>query len=213
TLPQLLPFRALCARQRFREGCSERALLRGRRLLLVEAAVRSWRSRVAWHARLVRPAAILAHGERDAVALHVDLHHAHLHDVAGLHHLMRVLHKAIRKLGDVHQTVLMDTDIHERAKGGDVGDCTFELHAGPEILNLLDTVGESCRLEGWSRIAARLFQFGDNVLHCWQAEALVDELARIDLLQHRTVTHDRTQVTAACGNDLACNAIGFGVDR
>src|SRR5690606_6382529 len=159
------------------------------------------------------PTAILAHRERDAIALHVNLDHTHLHDVAGFHHLMRVLHKTIRELRDVHQTVLMDTDIHERAKGCDVGDCTFELHAGPKILNLLDTIGEGCRLESWPRIASWFFKFGDDVLHRWEAEALVDELTRVDLLQHRAVTHDRAQVAAACGNDLACNAIGFGVDR
>ena len=44
-----------------------------------------------------------------------------------------------------------------------------------------------------------------------QAEALVDEHARIERLQRGAVAHQRAQVAAAGGDDLLGDAIGFGV--
>ncbi len=61
------------------------------------------------------------------------------------------------------QTVLMHADIDEGTEGRDVGDNTFQLHAGLQILHLLDTFLEGRRLEFRARVAAGLFQFLDDV--------------------------------------------------
>ncbi len=41
---------------------------------------------------------VLAHRQRNALALEVDLDHAHLDDVAGLHHLVRILDEPVGQL-------------------------------------------------------------------------------------------------------------------
>ena len=64
-----------------------------------------------------------------------------------------------------------------------------------------------------ARVAARLFQFGDDVAHGRQAEALVDEGARIERLQRSAVAHQRAQIAAAGGDDLLGDAVGFRMHR
>ena len=65
---------------------------------------------------------IQPHSQRNAFACGIDFQHFHFHHIAGFYHFTRVLDKLIGQGGDVHQTVLMDADIHERAEVGDVGD-------------------------------------------------------------------------------------------
>jgi len=73
----------------------------------------------------------------------------------------------------VHQTVLMDADVDEGAKGCDVGNDTFEDHARAQVADLFDAVGEGGGLELGARVAAGFFQFLEDVLDGRQAEALV----------------------------------------
>src|SRR4249919_4176643 len=66
--------------------------------------------------------------ERDALALHVDLQHAHLDDVARFDDFARILDVLVRERRDVDQAVLVHADVDEGAEGGDVADDTFEDH-------------------------------------------------------------------------------------
>lgn len=67
---------------------------------------------------------------------------------------MGIGHEAIRHRRHVHEPVLMDADINERAERGDVGDDTFEHHAGREVGDLLHTVGEGRGGEGRTRVTS-----------------------------------------------------------
>ena len=58
----------------------------------------------------------------------------------------------------------MNADVNEGTEGRDVRHDARELHAGLEILHLLDAVGEAEGLELLARIASRLGKLGDNVL-------------------------------------------------
>src|SRR5690606_17591947 len=114
----------------------------------VGGSLRGAVARAVWHARR---ASVVArgsidrarfHGERDALALDIHILDPHLYDIAGLHHLARVLDEAIRQLGDVHQPVLMHADIDEGAERSDVGDDPFELHPGLQVRDFLDALPE-----------------------------------------------------------------------
>ena len=74
-----------------------------------------------------------AHGQRDALALHVDFQHLHLDDLPGLHDLVRVLDELRRHRRHVHEPVLMHADVDERAECRDVGHDAFEHHAGLQV--------------------------------------------------------------------------------
>ena len=67
------------------------------------------------------------------------------HHVARLDHLVRVLHEPVGQLADMDETVLMHADIDEGAEGRDVGHGAFQHHAGFQILDVLDAVGEGRR--------------------------------------------------------------------
>ena len=57
----------------------------------------------------------------------------------------------------------MHADIDEGAEGRDIGDGAFQHHAGLQILDVVDAVGKGRGLEFGARVAAGLFQFGDDV--------------------------------------------------
>ncbi len=83
----------------------------------------------------------------------------------------------------------MHADVDERAEVGDVGDDALEDHAGFELRELFDAFAERRGLELGSRVAARLFEFLQDVAHGRQAEALVGVAGRIDRLQRRGIAH------------------------
>ena len=85
---------------------------------------------------------IQTHGQRDAFSGGIDFQHFHFHHVAGFHDFARVLDEFIGESGDVHQTVLMDADVHERAEVGDVGNHAFEYHANLQVADFVDTFGK-----------------------------------------------------------------------
>ena len=126
---------------------------------------------------------------------------------------MRVLHEAIGQLADMHKSILVDADVDEGAKRRNVGDRAFKLHAGLEVLERLDPVGEGCGLEAGPRIATRLFKFGENILHGGQAETLTDEILRRQGPQLGGVAHQAADVAATGLDDPANDTIGFRVDR
>ena len=127
----------------------------------------------------------------------VHLLDAHLDDVAGLHHLARVLDEAVGQLGDVHEPVLVHADVDEGAERRDVGDDAFELHAGLQVRDLLDALLEGGGLELGARIAAGLLQLGEDVGDGRDAELRVGECRGLQRLEERPVADDRLE-RAAC---------------
>ncbi len=152
-----------------------------------------------------------AHRQRDPLALEIDLQHPDLDHVARLDDLGRVLDEAVGQLGDVHQPVLVHADIDERAEGGDVGDDALQLHAGCQVLETLDALGEARGAERGPGIARGLLQLQQNVAHGRQAEALVDEIGGIERLERAAVASQRAQVAAAGRHDPPGERIGLGV--
>src|SRR5436305_2018333 len=66
------------------------------------------------------------HRQRDPSAFWVDLQHLDTDDIARLRNFARVLDISIGHCGDVHQPVLVNPDIDEGAKCGDVRHDAFE---------------------------------------------------------------------------------------
>ena len=58
--------------------------------------------------------------QRYAATLGINLGHPHFHDVARAHNLVRIIHVAGTHLRDVHQSILVYSDIHEGAKGSHI---------------------------------------------------------------------------------------------
>ena len=79
--------------------------------------------------------------------------------------------------GDVHEAVLVDADVDERAERGDVGHHALEDHAGLQVAQGVHALGEGRGLELGARVAAGLLQFLEYVVDRGQAERLVGELA------------------------------------
>lgn len=59
------------------------------------------------------------------MARNVHFHDFDAHDVTGFHHVARVFDEFFRQRADVYQAILMNANIHECAKVGDVGHDTF----------------------------------------------------------------------------------------
>jgi hypothetical protein len=87
----------------------------------------------------------------------------------------------------VHEPVLVDAHIDERAERRDIGDDPFEDHAALKVADLLDAFGERRGRERRTRVAARFLQLRQDVGDRRQAERVVDVLRRPDLLQDRGV--------------------------
>src|SRR5262249_10043075 len=76
------------------------------------------------------------HCQRDPTAFRVDLQHFDTDDIARLRNFARVLDVNIGHRRDVHQPLLVDSDIDEGAERGDVRHDTLKNHAGLQILEL-----------------------------------------------------------------------------
>ena len=77
----------------------------------------------------------LLHGKADAVALFIYGQHHDLNDVTNLQHLAGMLQPTVAHFADMHQTVLMNADVHEDTKVDDITHRTGQLHAGDQILH------------------------------------------------------------------------------
>ena len=75
------------------------------------------------------------HRERDAVAAVVNLNHSDLHMLMQLHYVERMCNAAVGHLGDMHQSVLMDADIHEGTEVGDVRDDAWQHHSLHKVVD------------------------------------------------------------------------------
>src|SRR4051812_9568526 len=93
-------------------------LLLGPVLAPVSGPVRPWTARLPRRRDLV----VQPQGQRDPLPGDVDGEHLDLDDVAGLHDVPGVLDERRRQRGDVHEPVLVDPDVDERAERSDVRD-------------------------------------------------------------------------------------------
>src|SRR5690606_36373363 len=82
------------------------------------AGTRSGRGTVATAAR--RQLGFAAHREGDSVSGEIDLHHGHHDALLRFHDRRGVLHERVGELAHMHEPVLMNADVDERAECGDV---------------------------------------------------------------------------------------------
>ena len=99
----------------------------------------------------------------------------------------------------------MNADVHECTKGGDIGDCAFENHAGFEIANFLDAILEDSGLESGPGIAARLLQLAQNVGYSRQTKRIVDERLWLDLSQNFGVADQSLDVAFGVDAELVAS--------
>ena len=60
------------------------------------------------------------HGQADTLLCHIYGEYLHIHNIADADSFQRMLDIAVGDLGDMHQSVLMDTDIHEHTEVNDI---------------------------------------------------------------------------------------------
>ena len=65
---------------------------------------------------------IQPHRQADPFFDRINVQYLYIHDIPNADCFQRMLDKTVRDLGNVHQSVLMDADIHEYAKVDDVTD-------------------------------------------------------------------------------------------
>src|SRR5262249_56683646 len=99
---------------------------------------------------------VLAHRQRNTFASPVHFEHGHFDLLLHFDHVVDILDEAVCELTDVHQPVLVDTNVDEGAKGGDVGHHAAQLHPRPNVVERVHAFGEAHDLEHLARIAARL---------------------------------------------------------
>src|SRR3954468_15827198 len=125
--------------------------------------------------------------ERDPLALAVDVEHLHLHVLADLEHLGRMVHVRPRELGDVDQAV-HPVEVDERAEVDDVRDLPLDDVARVEPVENLLTLLLALLLEhGAPRqhdVVARAVEL-DHLAAQLLAEELVEILDAADVDQRR----------------------------
>ena len=102
-------------------------------------------------------------GESDALGFKVSAEDLDLNDLTSFDGLRRLLDKAVGELANVDQTVLVDADVHEGPKLGDVGDDALKDHTGLDVGELADGLGEVGGDELVPWIAAGLTEFFKDV--------------------------------------------------
>ena len=93
----------------------------------------------------------------------------HLDVLVELHHVGGMVHPTVGKLGDVHEAVLMDTDVYESSEVRDVRDDAGKNHSWGKILDFVDAAVEAELLKLLSRVTARLLQLEHDVLQGGQS--------------------------------------------
>jgi hypothetical protein len=89
--------------------------------------------------------------------LHVDIDHANIDDFSNLDDFRRLLNKFVRQLAEMHQPVLMHTDINKSSKICDVAYGSFKHLAHFEVLNVTNIFREKKSRPVFSWIASGAF--------------------------------------------------------
>ena len=79
---------------------------------------------------------------------------------------------AILQFGNMHQPILMDTDIHKSSKIGDVSDDAFQLHSNNEIFDGINILRKHRLLIRRAWVSSRFFELRTDVLQGLQADII-----------------------------------------
>ena len=106
----------------------------------------------------------ILHTQCDTFATHIDFNDTDTDVLMKVDDLCGVGDKAVGELGDVDKTVLMDTDVDEDTKVGDIRHDAREFHSYDEVVEGMDILVEfeDFNLSTW--VAPRLLKFGEDVM-------------------------------------------------
>ena len=88
----------------------------------------------------------------------------------------------VGKLGDVHKTVLMNTDVHECSECGDIGNKTGQNHANAQVLNLVYIGIERECLCLLARVEAAFVERVHNIGEGWKSNLVGHITGEFDFL-------------------------------
>ena len=111
------------------------------------------------------------HRQRDALFLRIYTEDLDPDDVPDLEHFPRVADEAVADLGNMHQAVLMNAQVHKSAEVDDVAHGAREFHTGLEVLQTHDIAAQQGLGQAVAHVAAGLAQFRNDVVQRGRADA------------------------------------------
>ena len=117
------------------------------------------------------------------------------------------------KRRNVHQSVLMNADIHKRPEIGDVGNRPLQNHARLKITQGFHTFFKGCRTEFRTRIPARLLKLCENIPDGRQTELICYIILGIQTTQKRRITDNPVDFTAVLCCDALYHTVGLRMHR
>ena len=105
----------------------------------------------------------ILHAQSDTFAAHIDFYDTDADVLMEADDLRGVGDEAVGELGDVDQSVLVDSDVDEGSEVGDVCNDTGEFHSYDEVGEGMDILVEFEDFNLSSGIAPRLLKLGEDV--------------------------------------------------
>ena len=153
------------------------------------------------------------HGQANAVALFIHTKNNDFYDVADLHSFAGMAESAVGYFGNMHQTILMDTDIHENTEINDVTNCTGQLHALFQVFHFQNILAQNGGGKLLAGIPSGLGQFLCNVGQSGLTNTAVgSSFAQTVFVQFFADFSSCLFVTAQQLQQLLCSGIGFRMD-
>ena len=106
------------------------------------------------------------HGQADSLLLHIHSKYSYIHHIPDRNCLKRMFNISLTHLGDMHQSILMNTDIHKCPEINDITDSSLKDHTFFEVFHIkyICTKYRFRHLITW--ISCRFFQFFYNIAKC-----------------------------------------------
>ena len=111
----------------------------------------------------------------------------------------------------MHQAVLVHAQVHKRAKLRHIAYRAFERHAFFQVFDVLHALGQAGHFEVGAGVAARFFQFTQNVLDGDEAKLFAHQLGRHQRPEQLRPAHDLFDRFGGFDDDLLNHRVGFGV--
>ncbi len=118
------------------------------------------------------------HAQSDAISTIIDLNHLYTDVLVQPDDTCGIGNKFIGKLGNMDESVLMNTDVHKGTKIGDVGDNTRQFHAFFKVVDAMHVLVEFKCFCLSARVASWFFYFLQNVGQGGQACVFGDVIMR-----------------------------------
>ena len=142
----------------------------------------------------------------------IDLDNAYLHMLVEFDYVERMGDTAICHLGDMDESVLMDTDIDKGPEVRDIRDNAWQDHALHEVIDGGDILVELELLQLFARVAPWFLQFLDDIRKGGDAHLGCDILFNVDGLALLLIINKVCDGTALILGHLFDDGITLRVD-